>query len=92
MVAQNIRQLAAPSMATVVFVQPVAHRFVRRFLHADVQRGVNAQPLLVNRGRAVCVFEILANLFDEIRSQIVAPAGKMQSERFFHRSGSLLPA
>ena len=72
MVAQDIGQIAAPAVAAVVGVQAVANGLVRGLLHGHVQRGVDAQPLLVDGGRAVGVLEILADLFDEIGRQIVA--------------------
>ena len=68
-------------MAAVVGVQAVAHGLVGGLLHSNIQRGVNAQPLLVDGGGAVGVFEILANLFDEIGSEIVAQRDDVQAER-----------
>ena len=80
-VAQNIRQPAAPSVTPVVAVQTIAHRLIRRALHRDIQRRVNAQPALMHRFGSVGRFQILANFFEKIRRQIVARILHMQTER-----------
>ena len=77
MVAADVGQIAAPAVAAVVGMQAVAHRLIRGFLHRHVQRGVNAQALLVNRSGAVGVLEVLANFLDEIRREISCAAMAM---------------
>jgi len=52
-------------------------------LHADVQRGVDAQPTLVHRLRAVRGFQILADILEEVRRQVVARILNVQAERRF---------
>ena len=67
----DIAQIAAPTVAPVVFMQAVAHRLIGGSLHRDVQRRVHAQSLLVHRGGAVGALEVLADFFHEIRREII---------------------
>ncbi len=69
-------------MAAVVGMQAVANGLVGGFLHGDIQRGVDAQTLLVNGCGAVSVLEILADVFDEVGSEIVATGGNVKTEGF----------
>ena len=64
-------------------MQAVAHGLIGGALHGDVQRGVHAQAALVHRFGAVGDSKILANLFDEVRRQIVARILHVQAERRF---------
>ena len=66
-----LSKLAAPAVAAVVGVQAVADGLIGGALHVDVERGVDAQAALVHRFRAVGGFQILANLLDEIRGQVL---------------------
>ena len=88
-ILQNVGQVAAPAVTAVVGVQAVAHGLVGGFLHGDVQRGVDAQALFVDRGGAVGVLEILANVFDEVRREIVSSVRKCAGRAALSRGGCL---
>ena len=78
---ENILQAAAPPMASIVFVQAVENSAIGGALHGDIQRRINAQPLLVHGCGAVSLLEILPDVFDEVRRQIVVRRRKMKRER-----------
>ena len=80
-IAQNIGQIAAPAVAAVVGMQAVAHGLLGGLLRGEIQRGVDAQTLLVNRGGAVGVLEILPDVFDEVRGEIIPGRRNVQPER-----------
>src|ERR1700720_203837 len=82
-VAKNVSRLPAPAVASVVTVQAVAQRLIGGLLHLAVQRGVNAQAALVTGFGPLGRFQILANLFEEIRRQVVARILQMQAKRRF---------
>src|SRR5580693_131187 len=70
-------------------MQAVAYGLVGGFLHCGVKRSVNAQSLFVDGCGAVGVFEIFANVFDEVRSEVVASRKNVQTERLFCGGRSL---
>ena len=86
-VFQDVGELVAPAVAAIVGVQAIANGLIGGFLHLDIQRGVNAQAAFVNRFGAVGGFEILANVFEEVRREIVARVLDMQAERSFLGGG-----
>ncbi len=59
-------------MAPVVGVQTIANRKICRALHWDIQSGVDAQASFVHGFGSVRSFEVFANFFEEVRSQVVA--------------------
>ena len=71
-VAQDVRQIPFPPVASLIGVQPVAQRLVGDLLHVDVQRRVNAQAALVNRRGSIRGFEIFPKLFEKIGREVVA--------------------
>ena len=82
-VAQHVGKVALPAVAPFVTVQTIAQSLVRDALHVDIQRGVNTQAALVDSRRSIRRFEILANLFEEIRCKVVARILNVQPERRF---------
>jgi len=88
-VAQHVRQITLPAMAPLIAVQPVAQRLVGHALQVDVQRGVDAQAALVHGLGSVLFFQILANLFEEVRGQVVTRILDVQTKWQFLRRGFL---
>ena len=82
-VAQDVRKIPLPAVAPFVTVQTIAQSLVRDALNVDIQRGVNTQAALVDSRRSIRRFEILANLFEEIRCKVVARILNVQPERGF---------
>ena len=86
---QDVGKLAAPAVAAIVGVQSVANGLIGGLLHLDVQRGVDAQAAFVDGFGAVGGFEILANVLEEIRRQIVARILDVQAQGSFLGGGFL---
>src|ERR1700674_4763358 len=86
-VADDVWQIALPTMAAFIAVQAVAERLVGDALRADVQRGVDAQAAFMNGFGAIGGFEILADVFEEIGSEVVARILNVQTERRFPGGG-----
>ncbi len=82
-VAQDVGKIALPTVPPFVAVQAVAQGLVGDALQADVQRGVDAQPALVNGFGAVGGLEIFANVFEKVRREVVARILNVQTERRF---------
>ena len=78
--------MPAPAVAPIVTVQAIAHGLVRGALHRDVQRSVDAQAALIDSFGAVGAFKILADLLNEIRSEIVARNFEIQPHRLRDRA------
>ena len=64
-------------------MQAVTNGLIGGLLHLDVERGVDAQAAFVDSFGAVGGFEIFADVFEEIRRQVVARILHVEAERRF---------
>ena len=82
-VFEDVGELAAPAVAAIVNVEAVADGLVGGLLHLDVERGVDTETALMNGFGAVGGFQVFANLFKEVGSEIVARILQVQAEGRF---------
>jgi hypothetical protein len=55
--------------------QPVVQRAIRRFLEFDVERGLDRQPVFIQRFCAVSALEFLPDFLDEVRRDRIRGIG-----------------
>ena len=67
LLADDIGQIAAPAMPSLITVQPISHRGVGGALCGHVERGINPQPVLVHRLSSISGLQIFADLFHKVR-------------------------
>ena len=71
-------------MPSGVGVQALANRSIRGALHGCVQHGIDAQAALVHRLGSVSALQVLANLLEEVRRQVIARVLQVQGKRLLH--------
>src|SRR6266478_573311 len=72
--------MSLPAVAALVSRQTIEHSLVRGSLKLDIYRGVNLQSALVDLIGAVFVFEVAADLLDEVGSERIGIVREMQDQ------------
>ena len=79
-VGQDVGKLSLPAVAALIGGQAVEHRLIRGALQVHVERGIDPQSPLVHAVGAVLVFQIAANLLDEIGGERIGVVRQLQVE------------